>query len=85
MNDYINSFLRPKKTSQSERYAIRSSLKSQDTMRMRFTGGLKKNPPQEKISQLDEIVKSYKIDDDIAPKMRMKWKSFQEAKLNEQQ
>ena len=43
MNAYILSFLRPKKTSQSERYAIRSNLKSQDTTRMRFTGGLKKN------------------------------------------
>lgn len=33
---------RIKHTSQSERYALRSSLRTQDTQRMRLTGGLTK-------------------------------------------
>lgn len=38
---------RIKNTSQSERYALRSSLRTQDTHRMRLTGGLTKKymPP----------------------------------------
>lgn len=49
MNNYLISEERVKKTSQSERYSIRSSLRTQDGHRMRFTGGLKKsiNVPKE--------------------------------------
>ena len=69
MVDYINSCTRPKNTSQSERYALRSSLRTQDTHRMRLTGGLKRNIPQEsetintinETAEMDEIIKSYKI------------------------
>ena len=46
MVDYINSCTRVKNTSQSERYVLRSSLRTQDTHRMRLTGGLKRNIPQ---------------------------------------
>ena len=53
MNNYLYTTLRPKQTSQSERQGLRANLKSQDTTRMRFTGGVKKNPPEEKISELD--------------------------------
>jgi hypothetical protein len=34
---------RVKNTSQSERYAIRANLRTQDTHRMRLTGGIKKS------------------------------------------
>lgn len=69
MIEYINSCTRPKnvsQTSQSERYALRASLRTQDTHRMRLTGGLKRNIPQEsepinESAEMDEIIKSYKI------------------------
>jgi len=38
---------RVKNTSQSERYAMRAGLRTQDTHRMRLTGGLKKNNVQQ--------------------------------------
>lgn len=42
MCEYLNTNIRIKKTSQSDRYALRSNLRTQDTHRMKFTGGLKK-------------------------------------------
>lgn len=45
MNEYLGTTTvnRAKNTSQSERYAIRANLRTQDTHRMRLTGGLKKS------------------------------------------
>ena len=43
MSEFLTAFTRPSRTSQSERYAMRASLMSQEGTRMRFTGGLKKS------------------------------------------
>lgn len=69
---------RVNKTSQDTRY----NLKSQDGQRMfRFTGGLErrenKEAQEDSADQLKEIeeIGSYRMSDELAPRMRMKWKS----------
>jgi hypothetical protein len=77
MVNYLEQPLRVNKTS----IDTRKNLRSQGGNRIfRMTAGFKREnyeneEPIEEEQEINDIIHGYKIEDDIMPKMRMKWKS----------
>ena len=64
------------KTSADQRRSLRSQV---GTRAMGRTGGLQRSSQQEDVIQeeneVNDIIESYRIEEEIMPRMRMKWKS----------
>ena len=74
----------PPRVNKTSVEARRSALKSQaGTRLMGLTGGLRKpredkDDTIEEESEMNDIIQSYRIEEEIQPRMRMKWKSGHE-------